>query len=110
MIMELSVAAATAVVGYDLMTGHPLARSGRHRILRGIGMTGSAAAGDTQAEIYTGERRSGVVYNSGTGFPNRDHIKNAGNVFIKLGDPLRLNITDAPATNPINVILDIQEL
>lgn len=110
MFFIVSVAAATAVVGYDLMTNHPQQRSGRHRIIRAIGAKGSAAAGDTEFECFGGERRAGVYKNDDTGYPNRDNIKPAGNIFIRAGDPIRLNVTDAPSTNPINVGLDIQEL
>lgn len=110
MIYQLSVAAATAVVGYDLATNTTWQRRGVHRVLRGIAMKGSAAAGDTEVEVYAAETRVGIIYNDDTGFPNMDNLKPAGNIFIRAGDPIRLNVTDAPATNPINLMLDFQEI
>lgn len=109
---QSSIAAATAVVGYDLLTTEPAARqSGAPRTLDAFALTGSAAAGDTKVSVRIGATEVATAYNTATGFPTQDASKiDMGALFIPGGSPLSVLVTDAPVTNPINLQVDITEL
>lgn len=104
----LSVPAATAVVGYDLLTNRPeISSAGRGRVLRSIALTGSAAAGDTVVDIKVGDRTVATLYNSATGFPTNDASKFDTQYGVPAGSAVSAIVVDAPATNPINLLLDL---
>jgi len=104
----LSVAAAVAVVGYDLLTNRPdIANSARPRVLRGIALVGSAAAGDTVVDIKVGNRTVSTLYNTATGFPTADASLFATSFAVPGGSPLSAIVTDAPATNALNLLVDV---
>lgn len=108
MLNIISIPAATAAVGYDLLTNRPdIANAAQNRVLRAIGLTGSAAAGDTAVEFKVGNRTVGTLYNSDTGFPKNDADKFPTSFSVPRGSPLSVIVTDAPATNPINVLVDV---
>lgn len=102
--VDISVAAATAVVGYDLCTNVAEARVGWSRFLTGIGMAGSAAAGDTKVIGFVNGVRFGTFYNKATGFPTNDHMISQA-VPVPANAQVQLIVEDAPATNPINVTM-----
>ena len=110
--IEFSVAAATAIVDYNLMDANPSTvrakRAPYPRIIRGLALKGSAAAGDTIADVYIDSIFSGRFFNSGTGFPNMDDLKPVGQR-VPAGAEISLPVTDASATNPINGILSTVE-
>lgn len=104
----LSVAAATAVVGYDLLTNRPdIASGGVQRVIRALGLTGSAAAGDTAVDIKVGNRTVATLYNNATGFPTADAGQFKTAYGVPAGSPVSAIVTDAPATNPINLLVDV---
>ena len=104
----VSIAAAVAVVGYDLLTNRPeITSSQRQRVLRGCALTGSAAAGDTVVDIKVGNRTIATLYNTGTGFPTQDASFFKTSYRVPPGAPISAIVTDAPATNPINLLLDV---
>jgi hypothetical protein len=105
-----SVAAATAVIGYDLLVGQVWARSPKNRVLQGAGLKGSAAALDTEVEIFIDEIRIGDLFNTGTGYPNNDDILPFENNVIPAGAQLRVIVKDAPVTNPISIVLKVREI
>ncbi len=107
-----SVAAATAVVGSDLLTNEPqLRQSGSDRVARSVALTGSAAAGDTEVSLRIANVEIAKLPNTATGFPTQDASKvDLGDAFIPAGAPLSAIVLDAPATNPINIQLDVEEL
>lgn len=105
MIHEISVAAATAVVGYNLIADSYFEELGFPRVLVALALKGSAAAGDTEVKVMVGTNDYGSLFNSGTGFPNMDDLKPLGGVRVPANAPLRLEIKDAPATNPINLLI-----
>ena len=111
-VIEESVAAATAVVGYDLLSAVPWAKqSGADRVLSEGGLAGSAAALDTKVAIMVGAARIGTLFNVAVGHVNSDRdMKDFGDALIPGGEPLSLLVEDAPATNPINIVLIIEEL
>jgi len=110
---SVSVAAATAVVGYDLLTsgnGPRFARmAGVDRVITGVGLCGSAAANDAEIEIYVEDVFAGNFYNITTGFPTKDHIIGQ-QVAVPAGAQIRAKVVDAPGTNPINLVLTWDEL
>jgi len=104
----ISIAAATAVVGYDLLTNRPdIQNSASHRVLRAIALTGSGAAGDTVVDFKVGARTVATLYNTATGFPTADASKFPTSYVVPAGSPLSLIVTDAPVTNALNALVDI---
>lgn len=106
-VVEVSVAAATAVVGFNLLSNSTYRQSQRSRVIRAVALTGSAAAGDTQIRILVNNHEVATVFNSGTGFPNRDALKRVG-ARVPAGSEIAALVVDAPATNPINLQLDLE--
>jgi len=104
----LSIAAATAVVGYDLLTNRPdIANGSAARVLRALALTGSAAAGDTVCDIKVGNRTVATLYNTATGFPTADASKFNTAYAVPGGAPVSVIVTDAPATNALNLLIDV---
>ena len=96
-----AVAAATAIVGYDLFTGEVWARSPVDRILTGTGVTGSAVIGDTELELFIDEVRVGSFFNNRLLVPTQDEVVELEDLFIPAGAELRSIVRDAPATSII---------
>jgi len=104
----ISVAAATAVVGYDLLTNRPdIQNSSANRVLRAIGLTGSGAAGDTVVDFKVANRTVATLYNTATGFPTNDASKFPTSYSVPTGAPLSIIVTDAPVTNALNLLIDV---
>ena len=106
MLIQRSVAAATAILGYDLMTDSPMQTAPYARQLVAAALKGSAAALDTKIDIMVGTVKVGEMFNNNTGAPNRDDLFRIGSV-VPAGTALHAYITDAPATNPINFAADL---
>lgn len=104
-----SIAAATAVVGYDLLTDQPIRTSEVDRVVTGISLLGSAAALDTIADLLVGQDRQLRMYNRTTGFPNMDDLTPLSAV-VPAGSPLTMPVIDAPATNAINGIIVVEDV
>lgn len=103
---EQSVAAATAVVGYDLLTNDPLRQSEATRRIRKAGLAGSAAALDTKVELKVGNTTVATLFNVSTGAVLTDaHMRGVG-ARVPAGVEVRAVVTDAPATNPINIVVE----
>lgn len=104
----VSVLAATAALGYDLLTNRPdIQNSGQNRVLRAVGLTGSAAAGDSRVDIKVGNRTVVTMYNTALGFPTADAGKFPTSFNVPPGSPVSAIVTDAPATNPLNLLVDV---
>jgi len=105
----VSIAAATAVLGYNLLTNRPdIAGSGRHRAISSLGLTGSAAAGDAAVDVKVGDRVVATMYNSATGFPAADSgAFKVGPFLVPAGTNISVPVIDAPATNPLNFLIDV---
>ena len=104
---QVSVAAATAVVGYDLIDGEWFASMGEDRALTGIGLAGSAAALDTQCELFIDDVKVGNFYNTATGAVLMDaHMQPLDYLYVPAFATIHLYVTDAPATNPINAVIE----
>jgi len=105
----VSVAAATAVIGYDLVQNEPWTVSENARVLTGIGIMGSAAALDTIVDCMAGLTRVCRLYNRTTGMLNKDDLMELM-AFIPAGAKISLPVVDVPATNPINAIIELEDL
>lgn len=99
-----SVAAATAVVGYDLAKDTIWQQMEGDRILTGVALKGSAAAGDTKIRIQIDTYQVGEMYNSGTGNPNMDDLFPFESDW-PAGSQFHAYVEDAPGTNPINMMV-----
>ena len=105
LIGEVSVAAATAVVGYYLARNETWRVSSKNRKLMGVAACGSTAAGDCSLDVFIDEYRVGRFYNLATGWPTADHIVACKGNFIPAGATLALVMAVAPTANPINVVV-----
>ena len=105
---QVSIAAASATVGTDLLNGERWKEQPNPRVLIGVALKGSAAAGDTVVDILAEETRIATLFNTNTGFPNEDDLIDMG-IEIPANVELTAVVTDAPATNPINLRMDFSE-
>lgn len=105
-VYEVSVAAATAVLGYNMFQNQSWVTSGRTRRIVGFAVTGSAAAGDAAVDLKVGQFVVSTKYNTTTGFPTRDHMVPL-NAVVPAGELISCIVTDAPGTNPLNILIDI---
>tara|TARA_Y100000310_G_C20673931_1_gene811784 strand:- start:2624 stop:2953 length:330 start_codon:yes stop_codon:yes gene_type:complete len=105
--VQTSVAAATAVVGYDLLVNTTYKSSNLPRRIIAVALAGSAAALDTEAQVMVGNTEVARIFNSATGAPNRDSMFRVG-AAVPANQEIMVRIVDAPATNPINLALDIE--
>ena len=103
---EVSVAAATAVLNYDMFQNASWKTANFARLVRALAVCGSAAAGDSRISLRVGQVEVADKYNTTTGFPTRDHLVGVG-AAIPAGAPISAIVTDAPATNPLNILIDI---
>ena len=106
--IQVSVAAATAVVDYDLLRNTQFKVSSRPRRLVAAGLRGSAAALDTLVALMVGTTEVGRIYNDATGAPNRDAMFRIG-ARVPPNMEITAKVVDAPATNPINLAVDLQD-
>jgi len=104
--VEVSIAAAVAVLDYNLLQNSPHRQASRMRTLRAVGLAGSAAAGDAQVAILINQTEVARVYNNATGFPNADSLKHVG-AQVPANAEISVVVTDAPATNPLNLLLEL---
>lgn len=103
---NVSVAAATAALDYDIFQGNEdLRRRNYGRRITGIAVCGSAAAGDTEFELKVNGQKFGKYRNITTGWPTRDHRK-AVMIPVPPNALIEAEITDAAATNAINVEIE----
>lgn len=105
------VAAATAVVGFDLFSGEVWARTPQDRVLNGIAYTGSAVIGDTEIEVYIDEVRVGSFFNSALLTPQVDRdIQPLESLGVPGGAQLRANVVDAPATSIVYAMVALEDV
>ena len=110
MIGQNSVAAAVAVLGYDLATNQTWRVAGQDRVLNAMGLAGSAAITDAKCDILIGQVKIGELYNSSLLAVNINTDMFRGGAFIPGGTPIAILVTDAPATSPLNVAVDLQDV
>lgn len=99
-----SVAAATAILDYDLLKDKRTRTSPNDRRLKAIALKGSAAGGDAAVDVYIDTFYLGRFFNNNTGFPNNDDLIGVGGLGWPAGAALAAIVVDAPATNPLNLM------
>ncbi|GAI07691.1 unnamed protein product, partial [marine sediment metagenome] len=97
--------AAVAVAGYDLFTNEKWNIGSQPRVLNGIAVTGSTAAGDCEVELYVGMKLVTNIFNTALGFATRDHVQPLAGIWVPPGSKISCIVRTAPTTNPINVVL-----
>jgi hypothetical protein len=107
MIGQVSIAAATAVVGYDLFQNTTWQISSRPRVISGIACAGSTAINDSAFELFVENVKVGNFYNTRAGViaPLADDVIALGKTYVPAGSKISAIVTDAPATNALNVIV-----
>lgn len=108
-VYEVTIAAATAILGFDMFRDEPWTVSDEDRMITGLGVTGSAAGGDAAIDLLIGQVRAVRKFNQTTGFPNMDNVQPL-DVGVPAGAKISAPVVDAPATNPLNVIIIIEEI
>lgn len=103
----VSIAAATAVLGYDLLQGATFATAQYDRRVVAAGLAGSAAALDSKIDLMVDNILIAVMYNTSVGAPTRDVDMYRVGEPVPPGTTLRALVTDAPATNPLNLAVDV---
>lgn len=104
----IGTAAATAVLGYNLLQNRPdVQSSGRTRTLRGLALTGSAVIGDCSVDVKVQDRVVATVFNSALLTPQMDRDLIPLSVHVPAGSPVSVIVTDAPATSILYVMLDL---
>ena len=109
MIGQVSIAHGTAVVGYDLFKDTIWQQASYPRVLSGVGCAGSAAALDAKVSVYVGTVKVGEFYNSATGAVLVNQHMFAMNEEVPAGTLIHAYVDDAPATNPLNVVVELLE-
>lgn len=109
-IRTASIPAATAVVGYDLLTGERDARVPFARKLDTIALVGSAAAGDTIIELFVQGQSVGKYSNSSTGV-SIDRTKDMIplNIYVGANELIEAKVIDAASTNPVVLQLEFDK-
>jgi len=103
---EESVAAATAVLGYDMFQNATYKTSARNRVVRSLAVTGSAVVGDAKISLRIGQLEVVAKYNGALLFADREDLLPVG-AAIPAGTPVSCIVVDAPATSKLNILIDI---
>jgi len=105
--IRVEVAAATAVLGYDLLQGDLNNRVPTGRKLAGLMFTGSTAAGDCVIELMVGNKVIGKFANTSTGLvADRTKDYRQINEYVPANQLVQAFCRDAANTNP--VVLEIE--
>lgn len=104
-LISVSIAAASAPIGTNLLADTVGRQDGRVRQIKKVAITGSAAALDTRVRLMVGSMEVGPLYNSATGAPQRDYLFETA-ALVPANTEIGIFVEDAPATNPINVLLE----
>ncbi len=107
MIGQVSVAAATAVAGYDLFQNQSWNISSRRRVIAGIAVVGSAAINDTSFDLFVEDKKIGTFYNTHLGIvaPLNEDVIPLGKIYVPPGSKISAMMLVIPTTNPIIVRL-----
>jgi len=104
-------AAATAV-GTDIASGVRGQTSPKARVIRGLAVVGSTAAGDAAIDLYGGDLLLGRFYNSSTGTAydmSKDFVP-IGNVILLPNEPLHIVVADSGVGNKLYIHVTLDEL
>jgi len=107
-VLEQSIAASTAVLQYNLLQNDPLRQTGYARRIIKVGLAGSAAALDTRVSIMVGATKVATLFNVATGAVLSNAHFRAVDAFIPGDGEVSAIVEDAPATNPVNIVLETE--
>lgn len=99
-------AAADFAVGADAIAGQIQARVPYDRWLVGVGLTGSAAAGDCELTVIIGQEEVGPFRNSATGLGLTQDNMIQVREFVPSNMIVSTRVNDAAATNPVLTALN----
>ncbi len=105
----VGIAAAAAVVDYDMFTGQVWARQPQDRVITGLACTGSAVIGDSEVEVFVDEVRIGNFFNNKLLLPNNDDLMPLESLGIPAGSQLRALVRDAPTTSILYVMAALED-
>jgi hypothetical protein len=103
MLLASSVAAATAVVGFDLFQSNSAATIAPGQRVTFGAVLGSAAAGDSEIRLMAGNTHIATLFNSNTGFPTGTDMFPVAYRHVGPTTRIYATVVNAPATNPINI-------
>jgi hypothetical protein len=103
MLLASSVAAATAVVGFDLFSSNSASTISPGQRITWAATLGSAAAGDTEIRLMAGNTMVGTLFNSNTGYPTGTDLFPVSYRHVGPTTRIYATVVNAPATNPINI-------
>jgi len=97
-----SVAAATATVGTDVVSGKNYAQKPNLRHLRKIGLVGGNAVNEAKVDLYIGGVYSGSFLNSVAAVATvlNDHMKEV-NIGVLPNERIEFKIVVAPTVSPL---------
>lgn len=107
-VINATATAATAAVGYDLLSGNQLQQVGYERVITALGFTGSTAAGDCGFDLYVDTVLVGQFVNTDTGVPNRDDMFTCEFV-VPANSKIIAKVNDAAASNPVYLTMQTAE-
>ena len=106
------VAVANAKVGTDLLLNSVYRKSNNRRVIRDALIAGSAAVGDTQAQLLIGAVVVADIPNTIAGANQKisglDPLRIGA--IVSADEEIRLRVTDAPETNAIDVFLTVDDI
>jgi len=107
--IRVEVAAATAAVGYDMISTDFNARVPEGRRLKGLMLTGSTAAGDCIIEVMVGNKSIGKFSNTSTGLVG-DRTKDYREIgeYVPANQLVQAFVRDAANTNPVVLEMEFQ--
>jgi len=108
-LLQVSIAAASAVLNADLIADTVGQQSRQNRNMVAVGLAGSAAALDSKVDIFVDDIKVGELFNSSTGAVTRDDMYRMG-ASVPAGSRCHAFVTDAAASNPLNLSIDFQDL
>lgn len=98
------IAAGNLTVNYDMLKDDPMNRYPKARVIKGVALVGSAAAGDMGVEIVVGGVKQGRFMNSNTGLAvkNSEDLK-VTDIFVPPNAQIQAIIFDAGGTNSAGI-------
>ena len=111
-IINVAPAAATAVLGYNMLQTEPdLAISNKKRTITHVGLAGSAAINDAILELRIGGMYAATLRNTTAGAvivqPDDDLIP--CNIEVPANQEITARVTDPATTNPLNLVMVIKK-
>lgn len=106
-------AAGAYAADSDWLDGKQAAVSRRLRAIRFVGLTGSAAAGDMEVELFVGNMRVGNIVNTKTGLgtlADEDLMPVGRSVLCPAGTRIHCFTKTVSGTNPAQLVLVTDEL